>query len=152
MDTVLQYALQEGQPPSIPQHATWRPRPPQRSRSHQWKVLPDGHIKRMKQASNKKVRPCEFQGDLMLKEKVIIFQSESRGKEMLNHKGWWRTLSSCEFWCSQEIHCQKKNSSISCKPEKGDLGKNERLGGLKTRKGSPAKVRDIQKWWKWLPW
>jgi len=27
---------------------------------------------------------------------------------------------------------------------KGDLGKNERLGGLKTRKGGPGKIRDIE--------
>jgi len=27
---------------------------------------------------------------------------------------------------------------------KGDLGKNERLGGPKTRKGGPGKIRDIE--------
>jgi len=28
---------------------------------------------------------------------------------------------------------------------KGDLGKNERLGGLKTRKGGSGKIRDMNK-------
>ncbi|KEH22183.1 hypothetical protein MTR_7g034035 [Medicago truncatula] len=33
----------------------------------------------------------------------------------------------------------KNESSISREPEKAGLAKNERLGGLKTRKGGPGK-------------
>jgi len=53
--------------------------------------------------------------------------------------GWWRTHTSCECRCSQEILCQKNKSSISHKPKKTVYAKNERLGGLKTRKGGPGK-------------
>ena len=80
--------------------------------------------------------PVNFKETLC--SKVTIFQSESRGKEMPNQKGLWRTPSSCEHWCSQEILCQKKGLDKS-QTWKGGLGKNERLGGLKTRKGSPGK-------------
>jgi len=41
--------------------------PPQRSRSYQWRVFLNSYIERMKQAFKKKIRPCEFQADLMLK-------------------------------------------------------------------------------------
>jgi len=38
-----------------------------------------------------------------------------------------------------------KNSSVSRKPEKSGLGKNERLGGLKTRKGGLCKSEGFKK-------
>jgi len=76
-----------GNPPSIPQYRTWRSCPPQRSRSYQWRVLLNSYIERMKQAFNRKIRPREFQEDLMLK-RTLSFQPESKGIEMPNHKGW----------------------------------------------------------------
>jgi len=52
--------------------------------------------------------------------------------------------------CSQEIRCKKKKSKKikkldKSRTQKGDLGKNERLGGLKTQKGGPGKIRDMNK-------
>jgi hypothetical protein len=55
--------------------------------------------------------------------------------------------SSCESWCSQEILRLKQKKKKKKKRQKldksntpkGDLGKKERLGGLKTRKGDPGK-------------
>jgi len=101
-----------GNPPSIPQYRTWRPCAPQRSRSHQWKVLQDSHIKRMKQASNKKVRPCKFQGDLMLK-KSLSFNQNPGAKKCLITKDCDKLTRHIEHWCSQEIHCQKKQLAKS---------------------------------------
>ena len=40
---------------------------------------------------------------------------------------------------------QKKSKKLDkSQTWRGDLGKNERLGGLKTRKGGPGKIRDIE--------
>ena len=52
--------------------------------------------------------------------------------------GWWQTRTSYESRCSQKILCQKIKLDKS-QTWKGGLGKNERLGGLKTRKGGPGK-------------
>jgi len=43
--------------------------------------------KRVKQAFDKKVRPCEFkEGDMVLK-KILTFQPDSRGKWAPNYEG-----------------------------------------------------------------
>jgi len=52
--------------------------------------------------------------------------------------GWWRTHTSYENRCSQEILCQKWKLDKS-QILKSGLGKNEHLGGLKTWKGDPSK-------------
>jgi len=84
--------------------------------------------------------------DLMLK-KTLSFQPDSRGKWMPNYEDPCAITPvttnadqpACR--CGQEILCQKKIFKKLDKSQtwKGNLGKNEHLGGLKTQKGGPGK-------------
>jgi len=84
--------LQQGQPPLRPSMTnTWVPYfsthfnrgnpPPSLNIQHEDRVphrtqsLINEKSSQMKQASNKKVRPCEFQGDLMLKKSLSFNQN-----------------------------------------------------------------------------
>jgi len=95
---------------------------------------------RLKQTSNKRVRPREIQEKDFVPKKGTTFPTGLQGQvdawlwkpcaKTFYNCGWWQTCTSNESRCSQEILCQKIKS---------DLGKNERLGGLKTRMGGPGK-------------
>jgi len=109
---------------------------------------------RLKQTFNKKGPSLWISRDLMLK-KTLSFQPDSRGKWMPNYEDpcaithVTANVDKPACRCSQEILCQKSIKSKNQKLNKsqtwnGDLGKNERLGGLKTRKGGPGKIRDIE--------
>ena len=62
---------------------------------------------------------------------------------MKAHVRWllqlWMVANLHESRCSQEILCQKNKKLNKSQIWKGGLGKNERLGGLKTQKGGPGK-------------
>jgi hypothetical protein len=85
------------------------------------------HQKRLKQTSNKKVRPHEIQeGDFVLKE-VLSFQPDSRGKWMPNYEGpcamTFMTTDGDKHTHPMNAgevkkYSVKKKNSISCKPEK----------------------------------
>ena len=104
--------------------------------------------KRLKQTSYKKVHPHEFQEGDFVPKKVLSFQPDSRGKWTPNY------VSSCAMTFTTmdgDKHTRPVNAgavkkySVKIKKLdksqiwKGSLNKNERLGGLKTRKGGPSK-------------
>ena len=91
----------------------------------------------MKQASNKKVCPCEFQGDLMLKKSLSFNQNPGAKKCLIKKDGDKLPLPVNSDAVKKYI--VKKNQLAKSQTWKGGLGKNERLGELKTRTGDPGK-------------
>jgi len=47
--------------------------------------------------------PVDFKKEALGSKNILSFQLDSRGKGMPNYEGWWRTRTSCEYQCSQEI-------------------------------------------------
>jgi hypothetical protein len=79
--------------------------------------------KRLKQTSNKKVRPHEIQGRDFVPQKVLSFKPDSRGKWTPNHEGPCAMTLGDEHARPMNAGAVKKysvknKSSISRKPEK----------------------------------
>jgi len=104
--------------------------------------------KKLKQTSKKKVRPCEFwEGDFVPK-KALSSQQDSKGKWTPNYEGpctmTFTTRDGDKLARPMKVDAVKKYFVKKIKLDKsqtwkGGLDKNERLGGLKTRKGGPGK-------------
>ena len=97
--------------------------------------------------SNKKVRPHEIQEKDFVPKKVLPFQPNSKGKWMPDYEGpcamTFTTVDSGKLTRPVKDDTVKKyfvkKELDKSQVWKGDLSKNERLGGLKTRKGGPDK-------------
>jgi len=104
---------------------------------------------RLKQTSNKRVRPREIQEkDFVPKKRYYLSNRTPRASGRLAMKAHVRWL--LQLWTVANLHVQwkpmqsrntlSKNTKLDkSQIWKGGLGKNERLGGLKTQKGGPGK-------------
>ncbi|KAI5431059.1 hypothetical protein KIW84_035278 [Lathyrus oleraceus] len=111
-------------------------------------------------AFDKKIKPRVFRGTLCSRKSCLLYpipgareppsyecpyvvKRASSGSVLTLTTMDEEVHSSCESWCSQEILRLNKKKKIKqlakLNTPKGDLGKKERLGGLKTRKGDPGK-------------
>ena len=141
MGIVFQYIFQQGHPPSFPQYTTRRSCFPLRSKSRQQEFCQSPSLielkmyddfvqiyqKELKQTSNKKVRPREFQEGETVPKKVLSSQPDSKGKWTPNHKGscttTLTTMDGDKVTRSMNVGAVKKysvknKSSISRKLEK----------------------------------
>jgi len=98
--------------------------------------------------SNKRVRPHEIQEKDFVPKKVLSLQPYTNGKWTPGYEGpcamTFTTVDSGKLARPMKADAVKKYFVKNKKLDKsqiwkGDLGKNERLGGLKTRKGGPGK-------------
>jgi len=93
--------------------------------------------------------PWNSRERLCAQKKVLPFQPDSKGKWTPGYEGpcamTFTTMDGGKLARPMKADAVKKyfvkkiKSSISRKSEKSDLGKNERLGGLKTQMGGPGK-------------
>ena len=104
--------------------------------------------KRLKQTSNKKVRPHEIQEGDCVPKRVLSFRPDSKGKWTPNYEGsramTFTTMDGGKLARPMKADAVKKYFVKKIKLDKsqtwkGGSGKNEHLGGLKTRKGGPGK-------------
>jgi len=106
MGIVPQYTFQQGQSPSFSQYTTWRSAEVQVCLNLKYTVTLYNYVKRsVKQASNKKVRPHECQESGLVLKVILSDLNRFQGQWMPNHKRWWKTCTSYESQCSQEILC-----------------------------------------------
>jgi len=107
------------------------------------------YVKRsVKQASNKKVRPHEIQEGDFVPKRVLPFQPDPKGRWTPSYEGPCAmnltamdgdNLSRPVKADAIKKHFFKNKKLDESQTWKGGLSKNERLGGLKTRKGGPGK-------------
>ena len=149
---VLQYTFQQGQYPLLPSVYNMEVVLPIEVEVPSIGVLPKSKLdwaqniwrpctkRGWNKLPAKRVRPRKIRKKTLCPKKGTTFPTGLQGQmdawlwrpmcDDFYNCGWWQTCTSNESRCSQEILCQKIKS---------DLGKNERLGGLKTRMGGPGK-------------
>jgi len=144
MDTALQYALQQGQPPLIPSIYNMKTASPTEVKVPSMKSSPRQLYQKNETSSQQKGSSLRISRRLYA-QKVTIFQSESRGKKMPNHKGWWQNHTSYRTPMQSRNTLSKENSSISRKPQKAAYAKMSVSVDWKPERAVQGKIRDIYK-------